>query len=72
MSFDHRLTYYRISRRAPIVVGMILYDFNDYGDKLAQKIRTIPDLRAIHLAVPGRAAMNELVSQNVQPCRDDG
>ena len=53
------------------MLWMVLHVVDDHGYQFPKKIRAITDLSAIDFAIPGRTAVDELVSKNIKPSRDD-
>ena len=60
-----------IEGSSPVLVWFLHHDVDEGGHEKAQYRGSIAHLIPIHGAVPGRAAMYELVAQDVEPVEDE-
>lgn len=60
-ALDHRVTGW-----PPFNFRVIKHQLDNHWQQFSKQLRAITQLLAIDLAVPGRAAMNQLVAQCVQ------
>lgn len=61
----------RITRIPPKRIDVVHHDLDDERDEFAQEVPAVSDLIAVDGAVPGGAAMHELVSQRVKAAQHD-
>ena len=65
------LFYHRIMRHGPFMVRIVHHEIDEHGQQTAQQCCSIPYLCPVHLTVPGRSAVDELVAQNIHATEQD-
>ena len=61
------LVHDRVERPPPIFVRIVHHDIDEHGHKEGQDGGTVTHLFTVDAAVPGRASMNELIAEHIQP-----
>ena len=59
--------HYRIERTAPVFVRVVHHDIDEHGHEKGQDRGAITHMIPVDPAVPGRAAVDELVAKDVEP-----
>ena len=69
--FRHALFHHRVVRHWPFMPGIVHHEIDEDRQQAAEQRGAIPDLGAIDIAVPCRAAMHQLVAQHIKPVEQD-
>jgi hypothetical protein len=61
------LRHYRVEGFAPVLARIVHHQVDKNRHQECENGGTVADLRPVHTAVSGRAAVDQLITQDVQP-----
>ena len=68
--WDHRtiggLIDHRVERLSPVPIRIVHHDVNEYGQERSQHCGAVPNLIPIYFPIPGRPAVDKLVTEHVE------
>lgn len=65
------LIHHRVVRHRPFILGIVHHQIDKDRQQATQQRHPVPHLVAVDIAVPSRAAVHQLISQDVEPIEQD-